>query len=166
VSDSPAGGQPPLRSSSARLSGERRSSATVLTRQLERRLRALAMRSRPTAKTRLEALQGRWPWWDQTTRLSQALYTARQEGPSEAPYGLVFQLIQKPDHSVAWNLIAFGERHPANERTRKCLRASPQATTRSLPVVEPGEAPCFPRKGKPPSVDGLRFGPRQASAAG
>jgi len=30
----------------------------------------------------------------------------------------VFQLIQKPDDSPAWNLIAFGERHPANERTR------------------------------------------------
>lgn len=41
-----------------------------------------------------------------------------KKGPSEAPYGFVFQLIQKPDDSLAWNLIAFGERHPANERTR------------------------------------------------
>lgn len=41
-----------------------------------------------------------------------------KRGPSEAPYGFVFQLIQKPDDSLAWNLIAFGERHPANERTR------------------------------------------------
>ena len=39
-------------------------------------------------------------------------------GAGEAPYGFVFQLIQKPDGSLAWNLIAFGERHPANERTR------------------------------------------------
>lgn len=41
-----------------------------------------------------------------------------KEGAAEAPYGFVFQLIQKPDDSLAWNLIAFGERHPANERTR------------------------------------------------
>lgn len=41
-----------------------------------------------------------------------------KEGASEAPYGFVFQLIQKPDDSLAWNLIAFGERHPASERTR------------------------------------------------
>jgi hypothetical protein len=41
-----------------------------------------------------------------------------KEGASQAPYGFVFQLIQKPDHSLAWNLIAFGERHPANARTR------------------------------------------------
>jgi hypothetical protein len=39
-------------------------------------------------------------------------------GPAEAPYGFVFQLIQKPDDSLAWSLVAFGERHPANERTR------------------------------------------------
>jgi hypothetical protein len=41
-----------------------------------------------------------------------------KDGASQAPYGFVFQLIQKPDHSLAWNLIAFGERHPANARTR------------------------------------------------
>jgi hypothetical protein len=41
-----------------------------------------------------------------------------KEGPSQAPYGFVFQLIQKPDSSLAWNLIAYGERHPTNERTR------------------------------------------------
>jgi hypothetical protein len=41
-----------------------------------------------------------------------------KESASEAPYGFVFQLIQKPDDSLAWNLIAFGERHPVNERTR------------------------------------------------
>jgi hypothetical protein len=40
------------------------------------------------------------------------------EGASRAPYGFVFQLIQKPDDSLAWSLIAFGERHPVNERTR------------------------------------------------
>jgi hypothetical protein len=30
-------------------------------------------------------------------------------------------LIQKPDDSLAWSLIAFGERHPSNERTRNIL---------------------------------------------
>jgi hypothetical protein len=41
-----------------------------------------------------------------------------KQGASEAPYGFVFQLVQKPDNSLAWSLTAFGERHPANERTR------------------------------------------------
>jgi hypothetical protein len=41
-----------------------------------------------------------------------------KDGAGEAPYGFVFQLIQKPDDRLAWNLIAFGERHPANQRTR------------------------------------------------
>jgi hypothetical protein len=41
-----------------------------------------------------------------------------KQGASQAPYGFVFQLIQKPDGSLAWNLIAFGERHPTNNRTR------------------------------------------------
>jgi hypothetical protein len=35
-----------------------------------------------------------------------------REGASRAPYGFVFQLIQKRDDSLAWSLIAFGERHP------------------------------------------------------
>ncbi len=41
-----------------------------------------------------------------------------KEGSSQAPYGFVFQLTRMPDDSLAWNLIAFGERHPTNERTR------------------------------------------------
>lgn len=41
-----------------------------------------------------------------------------KQGGAEAPYGFVFQLIQKPDNSLAWNMIAFGERHPANPRSR------------------------------------------------
>jgi hypothetical protein len=41
-----------------------------------------------------------------------------KQGATEAPYGFVFQLIQRPDDSLAWNMIAFGERHPGNERTR------------------------------------------------
>lgn len=41
-----------------------------------------------------------------------------KQGASEAPYGFVFQLTQNPDGTFAWSLIAFGERHPSNERTR------------------------------------------------
>jgi hypothetical protein len=41
-----------------------------------------------------------------------------RQGASGALSGFVFQLIQKPDGSLAWNMIAFGERHPADERTR------------------------------------------------
>jgi hypothetical protein len=46
------------------------------------------------------------------------LYVPLGRGVSQAPYGFVFQLIQKPDDSLAWSMIAFGERHPADERTR------------------------------------------------
>ena len=35
------------------------------------------------------------------------------EGASAAPFGFVFRLTQNPDGSLSWNLIAFGERHPA-----------------------------------------------------
>jgi len=41
-----------------------------------------------------------------------------KEGASEAPYGFVFQLTQNPDGTLAWALIAFGERHPDNPATR------------------------------------------------
>jgi hypothetical protein len=50
---------------------------------------------------------------------SRKLYVPlSRQSASQAPYGFVFQLIQKPDDSLAWNMIAFGERHPADERTR------------------------------------------------
>lgn len=41
-----------------------------------------------------------------------------KDAPSEAPYGFVFQLIEKPDRSLAWSLIAFGARHPSDSKTR------------------------------------------------
>lgn len=41
-----------------------------------------------------------------------------KDAPSEAPYGFVFQLVDKRDGSFAWNMIAYGERHPSNDRTR------------------------------------------------
>jgi hypothetical protein len=40
-----------------------------------------------------------------------------QEGASTAPFGFVFQLV-KTAEGLAWNFIAFGERHPSNARTR------------------------------------------------
>lgn len=41
-----------------------------------------------------------------------------KEAPSEAPYGFVFQLVQKPDGNLAWSMIAFGERHPSDRKSR------------------------------------------------
>jgi hypothetical protein len=41
-----------------------------------------------------------------------------KDAPSEAPYGFVFQLVAKRDGSLVWSMIAFGERHPSNDRTR------------------------------------------------
>lgn len=41
-----------------------------------------------------------------------------KEGASAAPYGFVFQLHQNLDNSLILNFLAFGERHPTNERTR------------------------------------------------
>jgi hypothetical protein len=40
------------------------------------------------------------------------------EGASAAPFGFVFRLTQNPDGRLSWNMIAFGERHPANAQTR------------------------------------------------
>ena len=40
-----------------------------------------------------------------------------REGASVAPYGFVFQLV-KTEKGLAWNFIAFGERHPDNALTR------------------------------------------------
>lgn len=109
---------PPFRSSSARSSGKRRSSATVLAR--------LARTQAQSARNAIEASSARLDWkrcktdGPGRTKLPgcRKLYIPLgNKGPSEAPYGFVFQLIQKPDDSLAWNLIAFGERHPANERT-------------------------------------------------
>lgn len=39
-------------------------------------------------------------------------------GASEAPFGFVFRLTQKPDGALAWTMIAFGERHPDDHGTR------------------------------------------------
>lgn len=36
------------------------------------------------------------------------------EGATAAPLGFVFRLTANPDGSLAWVMIAFGERHPGN----------------------------------------------------
>jgi hypothetical protein len=41
-----------------------------------------------------------------------------KQGASAAPYGFVFQLVQNPDRTLAWSFLAFGARHPSDERTR------------------------------------------------
>lgn len=41
----------------------------------------------------------------------------RAEGASDAPFGLIFRLTRTAD-GLAWVMIAFGERHPANSRSR------------------------------------------------
>lgn len=39
-------------------------------------------------------------------------------GASASPFGFVFRLTQKADGGLAWTMIAFGERHPGDRRTR------------------------------------------------
>jgi hypothetical protein len=46
------------------------------------------------------------------------LYVPLEEGVSKAPYGLVFELQRDADGDPMLNFVAFGERHPGNERTR------------------------------------------------
>jgi hypothetical protein len=41
-----------------------------------------------------------------------------KEGASAAPYGFVFELQRTSDDSLKLNFLAFGERHPENERTK------------------------------------------------
>lgn len=40
------------------------------------------------------------------------------EGATAAPFGFVFRLTKSPDETLAWVMIAFGERHPSNDQTR------------------------------------------------
>jgi hypothetical protein len=79
-----------------------------------------------SARREIEARGARLVWrpceaeGSQGTRLPgcRKLYVPLgQEGASAAPYGFVFQLA-KTDRGLAWNFIAFGERHPDNPSTR------------------------------------------------
>jgi hypothetical protein len=53
-----------------------------------------------------------------TTRASGARHPGGWPAPRFDRVRLGRVLIQKPDDSLAWSMIAFGERHPADERTR------------------------------------------------
>ncbi|MBS1679682.1 MAG: hypothetical protein JST08_20125 [Actinobacteria bacterium] len=44
------------------------------------------------------------------------------DGASAAPFGFVFRLVQNPGGSLAWSLIAFGERHPSNRQTHSVYK--------------------------------------------
>ncbi len=78
------------------------------------------------ARKEIEAAKGKPAWKpceaqsDDGTRLPgcRKLYIPLdQEGASAAPYGFIFQLV-KIEEGLAWNFVAFGERHPANSQTR------------------------------------------------
>ena len=119
MSDNPAGGQPPVPIEFGALEWEE---------EVERyRPRSTVRTQAQSARNAIEAGSARLDWkrcktdGPGGTKLPgcRKLYIPLgKKAPSEAPHGFVFQLIQKPDNSLAWNLIAFGERHPANERTR------------------------------------------------
>jgi hypothetical protein len=119
VSDTPAGGQPSVPIEFG---------AIEWREEVERyRPRSPARAQAQSARKAIEAGRAKLDWkrcqpkGPGGTRLPgcRKLYVPLdREGASGAPYGFVFQLIHKADASLAWNLIAFGERHPANERTR------------------------------------------------
>lgn len=52
-----------------------------------------------------------------------------KEGASAAPYGFVFQLVQKPDRSLARSFLAFGERIPATSECAAFTNARTSAFT-------------------------------------
>lgn len=80
------------------------------------------------ARREMEAGHGRFAWRrcrsenapDGTSLLGCVkLYVPLgRQGSSEAPYGFVFRLQQESDGGLSLNLVAFGERHPDNPRTR------------------------------------------------
>jgi hypothetical protein len=119
VSDTPAGGLPPVSVEFG---------AVEWSEEVERYDRRSPVRAQAqSARKTIEAGTVRLDWkrcqaeGPGATRLPgcRKLYVPLgRQGASEAPYGFVFQLIQKSDDSLAWNMIAFGERHPADGRTR------------------------------------------------
>jgi hypothetical protein len=79
-----------------------------------------------TARREIEAGEGKLAWkpceaaGSHGTSLPgcrKAYIPLGREGASAAPYGFVFQLVRTHD-GLAWNFVAFGERHPSNAQTR------------------------------------------------
>jgi hypothetical protein len=98
------------------------------TEEVERLEPAATSRARAeNARREIEAAGRRFAWrpceavGNDGTRLPgcRKLYVPLdQEGASAAPYGFIFQLAKTSDNQLAWNFIAFGERHPDNPSTR------------------------------------------------
>jgi hypothetical protein len=119
VPDIPAGGPPPVPIEFGSLEWEEE------VERYDRRSRARVKAQ--SARKAIEVGRGKLDWkrcqadGPGGTKLPgcRKLYVPLgREGASLAPYGFVFQLIQKPDGSLAWSLVALGERHPGNDRTR------------------------------------------------
>jgi hypothetical protein len=75
-----------------------------------------------------------------------------KQGAAETPYGFVFQLIQKPDELLAWNMIAFGERHSTNERTHNVYERAHKRlpSPRSGGAASSDRRVCISRTGTDP----------------
>ncbi len=119
MSDTPAGGLPPVAIEFGSLEWaeevERYGPARLLGRKAQSARRMIAV---GTANLDWRRCKADGPGGTKLPGCRKLYVPLGKEGASEAPYGFVFQLIQKPDDSLVWNLIAFGERHPTNERTR------------------------------------------------
>jgi hypothetical protein len=88
--------------------------------------RSAARRSAEKARGEIEADRSNLPWkpceeeGSQGTKLTRCvkLYVPfGQQGASAAPYGFVFRLSRVGEGLVV-RMVAFGERHPTNRRTR------------------------------------------------
>jgi hypothetical protein len=119
VPDTPAGGLPPVSIEFG--SVEWREEVERYDRRSPARAQAQSARKTieaGTAKLDWKRCKAEGPGGTKLPGCRKLYVPLGKQGASQAPYGFVFQLIQKPDDSLAWNMIAFGERHPADERTR------------------------------------------------
>jgi hypothetical protein len=114
VQDIPAGGPPSVPIEFGSLEWEEE------VERYDPRSRARAQAQR--ARKAIEAVGGKLDWkrcqadGPGRTKLPgcRKLYVPLgREGASQAPYGFVFQLIQKPDGSLAWNLMPSASVTPA-----------------------------------------------------
>jgi hypothetical protein len=119
VPDTPAGGLPPVSIEFGSIEWreeveryDRRSPAGAQSQSARKTIEA------GTAKLDWKRCKAEGPGGTKLPGCRKLYVPLGRQGASQAPYGFVFQLIQKPDDSLAWNMIAFGERHPADERTR------------------------------------------------
>lgn len=81
-------------------------------------LRARAVIESGTRKLRWLRCEAEGPDGTRLPGCRKLYIPVEQQGASSAPYGFVFQLVKKADGTLAWNFIAFGERHPRDLKTR------------------------------------------------